>query len=66
MIPVFQDDASNSTHNSSEELLYRNSVKGCHADIRKVVVQLERALKGRGFSRATTLILGGADLQRCD
>jgi hypothetical protein len=66
MIALFQDDASNSTRKLSEELLYRNSTKGCHADVRKVAVQFELVLKGRSFSRAAKLILGGAALQRCD
>jgi len=66
MIALFQDDASNSTRKLSEELLYRNSVKGCHAELRKVVMQLELVLNGRGFSRAGKLILGGAALQRRD
>jgi hypothetical protein len=41
MIALFQDDTSNSTRKSPEELLYRNTVKGCHAGVRKVGVQFE-------------------------
>jgi len=39
MIALFQDHASNLDSNSSDQLLYRNNMKGCHAPAALAVMQ---------------------------